>query len=366
MAPFARAMHRWLPGYLLSPGRRRRPSAGQTVHLILCIADHFEPKLGGATASLSNDRVRRWVDEYPKQFAEFRDSDGKPPQHTFFYPIDEYEPRHVDSLAELCRGGFGEVEVHLHHDRDTAENLRRTLTEHKRLLAEKYGLLSRDQQGQVRYAFIHGNWALNNARRDGRWCGVNNEIDILRETGCYVDMTMPSAPDETQTKKINSIYYATGCANRPKCHDRGVDVGRRAADDSELMLIQGPLVLDWARRKWKILPRLENGCLQGSQPPSPERLTSWLRARVQIAARPDWYFVKLHTHGANEANMPILLGEPMRAFHRFLAERSQADSAFRYHYVTAREMYNLAKAAESGWTGDVASARDLVLLKSFD
>ena len=213
----------------------------------------------------------------------------------------------------------------------------------------------------MRYAFIHGNWALDNARRDGRWCGVNNELDVLRETGCYVDMTLPSAPSETQTRKINSIYYAVGQPGRAKAHDGGTDVGRGSAPDRGLMLIQGPLTLDWSSRKLGVVPRVENSCLQGNQPPGERRLANWLRARVQVPSRPDWFFVKLHTHGANEGNMPVLLGEPMARFHRHLRERAEADPNFRYHYVTAREMYNLVRAAEDRWTGNVAEARDLVL-----
>jgi hypothetical protein len=80
-----------------------------------------------------------------------------------------------------------------------------------------------------------------------------------------------------------------------------------------------------------------------------------------VPTRPDWFFVKLHTHGANEANMPVLLGEPMVRFHRLLQDRADRDPNFRFHYATAREMYNLAKAAEAGHAGDVASARDFRL-----
>ena len=58
----------------------------------------------------------------------FRDSDGRPPRHTFFYPPEEYEPQYLDALTELCQAGFGEVEVHIHHRHDTAESLRDKLT----------------------------------------------------------------------------------------------------------------------------------------------------------------------------------------------------------------------------------------------
>jgi len=103
---------------------------------------------------------------------------------------------------------------------------------------------------------------------------------------------------------------------------------------------------------------VENGCIQGNQPPSLRRLDLWLKARVQVPTRPDWFFVKLHTHGANEANMPVLLGEPMVRFHEALAERARRDANFHFHYVTAREMANLVKAAESDWTGSVKAARN--------
>jgi hypothetical protein len=357
----ARGLGAWLGPYLVSVHRRRAPAPGAPVHLLLCIADHFEPNLGQPTAAVARSRVRRWVEEYPNCFGGFRDADGRMPQHTFFYPAEADDPEHLEALAGLCRQGVGEVEVHLHHDNDTAENLRHTLNGFKHALADRHGLLARDATGAVRYAFIHGNWALDNARPDGRWCGVNNELTILRETGCYVDMTLPSFPSPTQTRVTNRIYYAIDDPERPKSHDSGIEAGRGPAPEDGLMLIQGPLVFDWGRRKWGLIPRVENACLQGNQPPSAARLSNWLRARVQVPARPDWFFVKLHTHGANESNMPVLLGRPMTDFHALLRERADRDPNFQFHYVTAREMYNLAKAAEAGWTRDVREARDYLL-----
>ena len=305
--------------------------------------------------------------DYPRNLGDFGDSDGRAPRHSFFYPLEEYEAEFLDALAELCRQGFGEVEVHLHHDNDTADNLRRALLDYKHLLAEQHGLLARHRTtGEITYGFIHGNWALCNSRPDGCWCGVNNELDILRETGCYADMTMPSAPHPTQTRAMNRIYYASDRPGKPRSHEWGQAVGFGSQPAQALMLIQGPLLLDWRRRKWGLAPRLENGCLQQSQPPSVDRLWSWLRAGVQVPTRPDWYFVKLHAHGAMEYDRGTLLGEPMRRFHQALAEHAARSPHFHYHYVTAREMYNLAKAAEAGWQGSVAGALDYELLWNGD
>jgi hypothetical protein len=277
------------------------------------------------------------------------DSLGRPPQHTFFYPAEEYEPEHLEQLAKLCRSGCGDVEIHLHHDNDTSDHLRETLLEFAATLHDRHGLLGKDSAGRVRYGFIHGNWALDNSRRDGRWCGVDDELTVLRETGCYADFTMPSAPADCQTRMINSIYYAADDRQRPKSHDRGLPakVGRRPPADA-LLMIQGPLALDWRRRKWGLLPRLENGDLHGGRPPTADRLRLWLRAGVAVEGRPEWRFVKLHTHGAQERNAAMLLGEPMRRFHQSLAELAQQDRAFRYYYVTAREMADLVRQAEAG------------------
>jgi hypothetical protein len=357
-----RSMGPWIGTYALETRRRKTPQHGQPIHVLLCVADHFEPHRGHVSGEVARRRIETWLREFPRLYGHLRDSDGLPPRHTFFFPLEQYNAEHLELLTELCRQGYGEVEVHLHHDDDTSEQLRRRLLEFKDLLASRHNQLARHKMtGELAYAFIHGNWALDNSRPDGRWCGVNNELDVLRETGCYADFTMPSAPSPTQTRKINSIYYAVDDPQQPKSHDSGVDAGTGHIPAKALLLIQGPLLLNWRNRKWGILPRVENGCIQGNQPPTLERLRLWLRARVQVGTRADWYFVKLHTHGAPEANQAVLLGQPMLHFHQQLACLAEQDANFHFHYVTAREMYNLVRAAESGWQGSVLKARDFQL-----
>jgi hypothetical protein len=48
----------------------------------------------------------------------------------------------------------------------------------------------------------------------------------------------------------------------------------------------------------------------------------------------------------------------MVRFHQDLAQYAREHPAFHVHYVTAREMYNLARAAADGYRGDVQGARD--------
>ena len=402
----------WLPGYLAS---RKRGDFGSPPHVFFCFVDHYEPLWAKPTLETARARTRHWRENYPKFANQFHDVDGRPPQHTFFFPAEEYRPEFLDDLAQLSRQGYGEVEIHLHHRNDTAENLKTNLEEFKVKL-RGHGFLTEDRgqqsavsgqssafnvqgskinvqpsishlpspisqfpslQSQVsgrqsplrnpqpstlhpkpalRYGFIHGNCCLDNSRRDGDWCGVNNELQVLRQTGCYADFTLPSAPSDTQTRKVNAIYYATDDPLRPKSHDTGVDVRVGGQATGDLMIMQGPLALNWKRRKWFCLPRIEHADVAGNTPPTADRIDLWVRQRIGVVGKPDWIFVKVHTHGCQENNFATALGTAAARMHEYLAQQP-----VQLHYVTAREVFNLIKAAEAGLTGDPNQYRDFLL-----
>ena len=168
---------------------------------------------------------------------------------------------------------------------------------------------------------------------------MNNELTVLRETGCYADFTMPSAPSPTQTSTVNSIYYATDCPPRPKdARFRYAGEVGVAPPERSLLLIEGPLMIDWGRRKWVVLPRLENADLHGGFPPRMTRLEHWLRAGVGVVGRPNWVFVNFTLMERLERNAAMLLGEPMQAFRQALADYAANRPWLQYYYVTAREM----------------------------
>lgn len=365
-----RQMQLWLPSYLFPAAEDRaarhdtqrrvgfalktphrtepREIAADPVDVFIAICDHYEPRCYGATHETAVARVERWCDDYPKLFDRFHDSSGRRPQHSFFFPQDEYHPEYLDRLAELCAAGWGDADIHLHHDGDTADSLREKLESFRDTLFHRHGLLRRDPiTGEIAYGFIHGNWALCNCRPDGRWCGVDQELTVLRETGCYADFTLPSAPTNTQTRTINSVYYATDLPGQRKSHNTGIRAKAGvAAPPNHLLMIQGPLELDWSRRKFGLIPRLENADIHAGFAPSWQRLRLWLNAGVHVAGQPNWLFVKLHTHGCKDGNIDTLLGEPTMQFHANLAQAAAEHPGFRYHYVTAWEMAQLVHAAE--------------------
>ena len=339
-----------------------KPHSPVPKHILFCYVDHYEPMWRSPELDVERRRVDRWVREYPELCRKHRDADGRFPQHTFFYPEEEYREEHLSKLESLCRQGYGEIEIHLHHDDDTSENLAETLVRFKKTLHEKHGALPvLPETGEIAYAFIHGNWCLDNSRRDGKRCGVNDELQVLRRTGCYVDMTLPSAPDESQTKTINQIYYAKDDPEKPKSHDTGkrVRVGGKAWGD--LMILQGPLALNWKKRKMGLMPKIENGDIKGVIPPDKNRVDMWVDCDIHVEGRPEWVFVKIHTHGAQERDMDVILGKESDEMFSYLESRYNDGRKYVLHYVSAREMYNIAKAAEAGCNGNPDSYRDFVL-----
>ncbi|MDT8390807.1 MAG: hypothetical protein RRC34_09910 [Lentisphaeria bacterium] len=453
-----KALDKWLSPYARSVVARPRPAPDEPVDILVAVCDHFEPLSPGGNKphALGVKRVTRWLNDYPAFAENFRDTNGKHPQHSFFFPIEEAHPDFLRPLAELTRQGVGEVEIHLHHRHDTADNLRSTLADFRDVLHHEYGLLgtvaetrdgedkdghgawsvergaggafrlkpahqqaaTNDQRpathdlsrrslakpdsqpaihdscaapyapspgpedsgafrlkpvhqqvttdnGQRKtrpvFAFIHGNWALCNARPDGDWCGVDHELSILKETGCYADLTFPAIPSPCQPKRFcNSVYLAKERGRRSHDHGRRARVGVRA-DADELLMIQGPAALNWAWRKWGLLPRIEHADVSGANPPTPGRADLWVKQHIHVAGQPNWIFVKLHTHGCIERNSDVLLGEAMRQTHARLQTKYNDGITYRLHYVTAREMANIAFAAMAGKTGDPGDYRDFVI-----
>ena len=319
-------------------------------HVFVAICDHFEP-MHRTDASGALARLLKWQSDYISLASQFRDSDGRGPRHSFFYPIEQYDPDHVNVIVDICRATGSEVEVQLHHDGDTEASLREKLVKGISDLSA-HGCLSVDSTGATRFGFVHGNWALCNSRPDGRWCGVPTELSLLRKLGCYADFTFPSAPSPTQPQAVNQIGYALECGSCAALDQlTPAEAGRTSPlrqDLDRLLLVQGPLALNWQRRKWGLFPRLENADLTLANPPTAERLGLWIRQHIHVARRPDWLFVKLHTHGAFPPNTEVLLGDRMKAFHRYLTEDLPEAAGVSVHFVTAREMVNLVHAAEDG------------------
>lgn len=331
------------------------------VHVILCFVDHFEPKWEQPIKEIERRRVETWVRKYPALARRHRDGDGKYPQHSWFYAAEEYEPEYLEGFRLLCKEGFGEIELHLHHEKDTSEGVFGKIMEALEKFGRHGAFITEENPQRTAYAFIHGNWALDNSHKHGINCGVNDELTILEKTGCYADFTLPAAPSSCQTKKINSIYYALDDPQKPKSHDTGVDVEVNKSCNGGLLIIQGPLMLDWKRKKYNILPTIENSAISGRNPATRNRIDMWVKRNIHVKGKGDWLFIKVHCHGAQERDEDALLGKGADEMYSYLEEIYNDGKKWKLHYVTARECYNIIKAAEAGMNDDPNEYRDFVI-----
>jgi hypothetical protein len=342
----AKELHLWLPAWLADK-RRRSALSVPVEHVFFALCDHYEPLHGAVPHAQGLARVRAWETRYPKLASRFRDASGRPPRHSFFFPGEQYHADFLSPLRDLVSAGLGEVEVHLHHDGDTRASLRTSLLKTLEDLS-KHDVIS-EREGRPAWAFIHGNWALANGRRDGRWCGVDDELELLFELGCYVDMTFPSAPSQCQPSIVNRIYYPSGDVTKRRCYEAGESVRVGDARQDRVLIFQGPLALS-RKAASRFRPRIEAGAIDSGDPATASRFQTWVDQRVSVAGKPEWVFVKVHTHGAPEGNAEAVLGDPGLRFHETLLEAAH-HGRYQVHYVTARELYNLARAAMDGRVG---------------
>lgn len=234
------------------------------------------------------------IEKYPLIADKHRDSDGRIPRRSWFYPPHYHRYGALDKLVSLCSRGYGEIVLHLHHgtDRpDSSDNLECTI----RRCLEEYGYFGIFglKKNIPDYGFIHGNWAFDNSR-GGQYCGVDNELEILIKTGCYADFTHPSLP-ETTPDQMNSIFYAEGKCGRSKSYNTGVLVRKNVHPDG-LMIVQGPLHPIFKGRNPFSL-RSIGDAIDGSVIVNLSRMDKWVQAGISVAEKENWIFIKSHTHG---------------------------------------------------------------------
>lgn len=287
----------WMPGYVR--GRLGalvgRSSAEPLKRAWVSICDHYEPLWAKPDLATAQGRVNLWARRWPEVAARHADSAGRKPVYTFFFPQEEYRPEFLDPLARMTSDGISDVDIHIHHDCEGEQNFLDRMNGFIEVLTSKHGLL-RKQGGRTVFGFIHGNWALDNSRPDGKWCGLNNEIQLLRDLGCYADFTMASGNSPTQSRMVNSIYWVRDNPAEPRSYDTGVVVRPGHPGEGDLLMITGPLGLRWRGR---LVPRLENGEVAWQDLPTEYRIERWFDLAPRIGGD---IFIKLHTHGCQEAN----------------------------------------------------------------
>ena len=331
----------WFPIYLWDSLKRNRVPAHVAIDVIVFVVDHFEPtRRFGDVAAVES--VRTWCEKYKSQVHDIHDSNGRRPQHTWFYRAEYPNLGCIEELGRHCFEGYGEVEFHLHHGHDTPETFFNKLEQGLDFFNHHGAMLTLEASPQRRFAYIAGNWSLDNGSYDNSKSGCNTELIVLRDAGCYCDFTFPALGSKAQPRTTNSIYYATDDP-RPKSYNSGSAVRVGGTESGDLPIFQGPCGFDW-RSCW-----FEDAAIESYSPPIRKRMRAWIEPNIHVHGRPEWVFIKLHCHGMQSRD--LWCGPQIRNLFQWMKE-DWNQGRYRLHFVNAREAFNIVKAAERGETGN--------------
>ncbi len=357
-------------------------SAAGPRHILFAFVDHFEPR-----GSSLDPGVTAWVDDYIAMAGRHADADGRHPIHSYFLlfgsgqingiTVPVIDPNCLDKtlikLNEATYAGYGEVELHCHHglideskrtEKEATNELVDLLVQAKQRFNRYGALLTAEPVPKCTFGFIHGMWALDNSRLfpwpsldpvGRQYCGVNRELALLRDQGAYADFTFP-AGGSMDPFMLSTVFYASD-DTLPASYERLANtrlVAVREPPWGDLMIVEGPGYTFNARidSLWR---------------PTLSRMNDWVaRDDVHVFGNDDWVVIKVHTHGlANDTTAPAVwdtfFGPTMDQFYTDI-ERSYNDGVnWKLHYVSAREMYNIIRAAQAGMTGDPGLYRDFLI-----
>ena len=363
----------WVGGYArwlaASAVPRARAALGGAAdgprHLLFAFCDHYEPLWSDADdgarrrarARLAARATRRWPTSSATPTAARRATPSSS-------PASSTAPTYLDALA---RAGAARASA---RSRCTCTTTATPPRGCARQLGELPGRCSRSTgtsratpTGACATRSSTATGASPTRRRDGRWCGVDEELPLLFDTGCYADFTFPSAPDECQPTIVNRIYWPDG-RPRAAARLRGRDArrGSASARDDRILMIEGPLALGAAPAA---------GCSRCASRTPRSRPT--IRRRRRGSAR--WVRAGHPRRRGGRSGSSSRCTPTARRRSRPRRCSATGDGSctassttryndgkrWRLHYVTAREMYNIAIAAMDGRTGNPDSYRDYVL-----
>ena len=331
----------WFPSYALSVLKEKEKVPDQQKHVIFVMVDHYEPGRGEHGIRINE----AWLKKFEMIANKHFDSFGNRFRYTWFYPYEERNEQVLSSLSKMVFEGYGEVELHWHHPPATSATFPGMLEEAIQWFQRYGALISCGTNPVTHFAFIHGNWALDNSQPR---CGVNTELDILFKHGCYADFTFSTIGTPSQPRKINAIYYATDTPG-PKSYNAGIDAEVGKTIDGRLMIFEGPIAFEFKTMG------LEYGAVESYAIPTPNRINHWIDTNIHIKGRPEWVFIKVYSHGiqSSEAILEHHLDLMLQSLGNICKKRKIS-----LHYMTTREAYNVVRAAEEGKEGNPENYRD--------
>jgi hypothetical protein len=302
--------------------------------------------------SVDSGGMRDLLKMFASLAAEHTDSDGRKFQLTFACPGRDTDSTTLYMLTDYCRRGLGEVEYLIPWDYSSEVSMRDELGQGLRFFNSR-GWMS-TVGSEIRFAVV------GEGRGDERGGDdFRKQASVLSDLGCYADMSFPGARNSLQQSSVNTMFMVSSADYDPYNESDELRAGRLGKGG--LLVVEGPFLIDWTDWRFTLRPYVEDGYLSPETPPDPGRVDSWVRANVHVIGQPNWIFVKLTIGGLSNAASAQSLGHSFDQSLMYLEEVYNDSEMYRLHYVTAREMYNVAMAAQALQNGDAGLFRDYLI-----
>jgi len=186
-------------------------------------------------------------------------------------------------------------------------------------------------------------------------------LKLLRDLGCFADFTFTTVWDEAQPWMVNTVYEAVD-ADRAKSYNRGTPLKVGKGTKGDLLIFEGPLIFAPSLNPRWLFFYLDDATIHAAIPATERRVDSWVRANIHVEGRPDWVFIKVEGHGAaSDAEIEESLGPHFDRALSYLEKRYNDGINYVLYYVTAREAYNLVRAAAANRQGDPRPYLDWII-----
>lgn len=340
---YHKRVNTWVPQYMgrLVKGHRRNGP----IHLLVLIANIFDPYVGGASREEGCRRMVSWERRMAEIASRYRDSDGNPPQHTWFVPIAMKDTDCLFRISKMCFDGFGEIGIYIPPETNH-EAFHNKLKDSLQSISQFGGCVIHDKDKGRRNSF-----------------GVigdenNSTIPFLPAEGCYADFTGPPIEGIHGSYFSQIYHYLRYSENTSHIIDPSLSIYRESSSPLGLMMIPGSVGINWFDWSNLFFPNFETGSVCRRTLPYSLRTRLWIRSAAALPGRPDWIVIKLFTRGCEPANEEILLGKYTHRIYKEFERFARGGHPCYLHYVSGRELYNIIRAAESGCSGNPHMMRD--------
>ncbi|MDO5576655.1 MAG: hypothetical protein Q4F84_06205, partial [Fibrobacter sp.] len=241
------------------------------------------------------------------------------------------------------RDKIADVELMIPHQNETLPNIKRKIEEFRDVLFHHHGLLRKNNSGKIIYGFIHEYQTKKNSDKSDWFTNTNKRLLLLKDTGCYADYSFPSDTNIIVPPLINSIYFANVNTNKSRQNQTNYAAAKNVWSEKDLLFVQGPLFLNWNKRFWSMVPRIENGSLSHLNHFTSGRADLWVKKGIHVSGFKNHVFIKLFAHGAVDHTIRYFFGENGLEQLWSYMEKNYINDKYELHYVSAFDMYEIIR-----------------------